>query len=369
MHKSLQKFAPYVEKGLLRQVISPCGRLILWNYSDHCTYERAWDDVTLNARGTVYEIETGAVIARAFPKFFNYGELSEEKKAEILNATEFEAFEKMDGSLGIVYYYDGEWRVNTRGSFTSDQAIKGKEMLDNKYESAGLTKGASYLVEIIYPENKIIVDYGELEMLTFLGAYCTIAGEWEELPKLCEIVDCAASRIPIAPSYKFDSIRVLIDHLATLDHTEEGYVVRLSNGYRVKFKSAEYLALARIMSNMSPLTFWDRMENGVICREFLEQLPEEFRDECDKIADRIEAQYSSTMAEVVGDFCYVLKALDMEPHFPVINDTRKEIGMYLKENKMKHSSAIFPYLLGNDAAVERYVKKTIRPTGNIIKER
>ena len=52
-------------RRFLRQVISPCGRLILWNYTDLCTYERAWDEVTLNARGTVYEIETGKVIARA----------------------------------------------------------------------------------------------------------------------------------------------------------------------------------------------------------------------------------------------------------------------------------------------------------------
>ena len=76
MHKSLEKFQPYVEKGLIRQVISPCKRLILWNYTDHCTYERAWDEITLNARGTVYEIATGKVIARAFPKFFNFSELN-----------------------------------------------------------------------------------------------------------------------------------------------------------------------------------------------------------------------------------------------------------------------------------------------------
>ena len=30
MHKSLEKFAPYIEKGLLRQVISPCKKLVLY---------------------------------------------------------------------------------------------------------------------------------------------------------------------------------------------------------------------------------------------------------------------------------------------------------------------------------------------------
>jgi len=60
------------EEGYLRKVISPCGKLCLYNYTDKTTYEKKWNKHTLNARGTVYEIETGKVIARAFPKFFNF---------------------------------------------------------------------------------------------------------------------------------------------------------------------------------------------------------------------------------------------------------------------------------------------------------
>ena len=356
MHNSLNKFKSYVEKGLLREVISPCGRLVLYNYTDHCTFERAWDEITLNARGTVYEVETGAVIAKAFPKFFNYGELSEDKKAEILNAKEFEVYEKMDGSLGIVYFYDGEWRVNTRGSFTSDQAIKGKEILE-KYNMTVVDPNITLLVEIIYPENKIIVDYGDSEELVLLGSYDEIApnSNWHPLG------------MKKAPSYKFNSIQALMDKLATMDHTEEGYVVRLKDGYRVKFKSAEYLALARIMSNMSPLTFWDKMENGKIDRSFLESLPEEFRDECDRIADTLEEQYQKTYAEVVGGFERTLKAVNLEPGIEnYSNEHRKMVGLYLKNSKCVHKAAIFPYMLGNDDAVEKYIKKVIRPTGNII---
>ena len=124
----LSKFDKYVEDGLISRKVSPCGRLVLFDYTEKCQFSKAWDEITLNARGTVYELATGEVVARAFPKFFNFSELSEEKQSQLLSQ-KFTVAEKMDGSLGIVYFYDGEWRVNTRGSFVSDQAVKGLELL------------------------------------------------------------------------------------------------------------------------------------------------------------------------------------------------------------------------------------------------
>lgn len=350
MHESLLKFKPYVEKGLVRQVISPCGKLVLWNYTDKCTYEKAWDEVTLNARGTVYEIETGEVVAKAFPKFFNFGELSTEKQQEVLNAKNFEVFEKMDGSLGIVYFYDGEWRVNTRGSFTSDQAIKGKEMLDEKYNIPDTFKGCTFLVEIIYPENKIIVDYGNVEKLTLLSSY---GKRHLELPYGYK----DDIGFDVVPSYKFNSIQDLINHLKTLDHTEEGYVVKLEDGYRVKFKSEEYLRLARILSRMSPLAFWKKMDNGKIDREFLEQLPEEFRKEADSIAEKLEEQYSFQKETHLFHF---------RTMFPN-GSTRKDIAFISKEKGL-NLSAMFAILDKKEEVLNKIIMTNIRPTGNVLQE-
>ena len=367
MHKSLEKFTPYVEAGHLRQVVSPCGKLVLWNYTDHCTYEKAWDEVTLNARGTVYEIETGKVVARAFPKFFNFGELPTEKQKQILNSRDFTAYEKMDGSLGIIYYYDGEWRVNTRGSFTSDQAIRGKEMLDKKYDTERLDPTMTFMVEIIYPENRIIVDYGNEEKLVMLACLETSEDSEVEDHEFWFSHLCFRSRITPCLKEKFNSIEELQTHLETLDHTEEGYVVRLGNGYRVKFKSVEYLKLAKIMSHVSPLAFWEHMENGKIELDYLEHLPEEFRAECDVLTAKLEEQYQRGYAEVVGAFEIAMKAVGEEPG-PVTPELRKKIGLYVKESKPKHSGAIFPYLLANDKGVEKYVKNYIKPVGNVLRE-
>ena len=129
------KLLEYIHKGYIKKITSPCGRLFLLNYTDKCTYERLWNNCTLNSRGHVYETQTNKRIAIAMKKFFNFEELSVSKQRNLFKQTEFEVTEKVDGSLGIIYYYDGEWRVNTRGSFNSEQAIEAKKKGQKKTQT------------------------------------------------------------------------------------------------------------------------------------------------------------------------------------------------------------------------------------------
>merc|ERR1711923_624090 len=81
--------------------------------------------------------------------------------------------DKMDGSLGIIFYCDTvkHWRCATRGSFASNQAKWATEYLKTNakvYENI-FVKGHTYLVEIIWSENKIIIEY-DYECLVLLAA-------------------------------------------------------------------------------------------------------------------------------------------------------------------------------------------------------
>ena len=359
---NLEVFDKYVEEKILNRVESDCGNLVLFNYTDKCTFDKAWDDVTLNARGTVYEKDTGKVVAKAFPKFFNFGELDLDKQQEILNSKSFDVYEKMDGSLGIIYNYKGQWRVNTRGSFSSDQAIKAQKLLKN-YDLSKLYPTTTLLVEIIYPENRIIVDYKDEEKLVLLAAYNHVA-DMEILPLNCP--QLASTNLPVAPKYNFSSIESLQTHLETLGYDEEGYVVRLDSGYRVKFKSAEYLRLARILSNMSPLAFWEKMEKGRIDREFLEQLPEEFRDECDEMATKLEQQYIEVYREILDETKIAIFSMTTEETKKF--DKFKQLGLYLKSSSMKHTGAIFCVVRENNEGLEKYIMRYIRPKANQMVE-
>lgn len=138
----LEKLNKYYEDGLLYKQVHPYLPLTIWNYSEKCQYENLWDETLLMCRGLVTD-HTGDIVAKPFDKFFNI----EEGKFE--PTEEFEVYEKMDGSLGIVFWYEGQWVVATRGSFTSDQAIKAKELL-KKYNTDIMFRHLTYCFEIIY---------------------------------------------------------------------------------------------------------------------------------------------------------------------------------------------------------------------------
>ena len=148
MDLSLDILNKYHEEGLLYKQVHPTLPLTIWNYSEKVQYESLWDDVTSQCRGLVTD-DKGDIVATPFKKFFNIEE------GKHTPTSEFDVYSKMDGSLGILFNYDGEWVMATRGSFTSDQAIKGMEML-SKYDYSRLNKGYTYLFEIIYDDTRIV---------------------------------------------------------------------------------------------------------------------------------------------------------------------------------------------------------------------
>src|SRR5271170_895905 len=121
MKYDLSKFDELVEEGFLR--ISEKDSLILYGYTDRCTFDRHWNEYTLVARGLIIHKFSGQVVAKPLSKFFNLNETEETSFKNLPKDMPYEAFEKVDGSLGIIFNYNGVWQVATRGSFYSEQAI------------------------------------------------------------------------------------------------------------------------------------------------------------------------------------------------------------------------------------------------------
>ena len=89
---------------MLYKQVHPTLPLTIWNYSEKVQYEGLWNDITLMCRGLVTDDE-GNIVARPFKKFFN---LDEGKHTP---TSEFDVYMKLDGSLGILFNYKGEWVV------------------------------------------------------------------------------------------------------------------------------------------------------------------------------------------------------------------------------------------------------------------
>lgn len=256
----------YYQNGLLLKQTHPNLDLTIWNYSPRVQYERLWDDITIQCRGLVTNSQ-GKIIARPFKKFFNY----EEHKPEDIPNEEFVVYEKLDGSLGILFNYKDEWILATRGSFTSPQAIKGKEILD-RHDISAWRKDNTYLFEIIYPENRIVVDYGNEEKLVVIGGIHTETGE--EIPD-SSLFWTQDSGFEVVTTYKTwgGGYNLLKEEISK---DKEGYVIRFKNGFRMKIKGEEYKRLHKILTNISNRDIWEYLKENKSFDEVLDKVPDEF---------------------------------------------------------------------------------------------
>ena len=261
----LEKLNEYFEKGLVYKQVHPTLPLTICNYSEKVQYEGLWDEITLQTRGLVTDND-GNIIVHPFKKFFNIEE------GKHTPTEEFEVYEKMDGSLGILFFYEGKWIVVTRGSFTSDQSVKAQELLRSKYIVESIPKGYATLFEIIYPENRIVVDYGDEEKLVVLGMTSRVSGKEMDYNSLLNVHNESGMSVV----KKYDGIKDYKQLKEMVKNDQEGFVVKFSNGDRVKVKGVEYLRLHKIMGNLSTTAVWEVLSNSGDMENLLKDVPDEF---------------------------------------------------------------------------------------------
>jgi len=315
----LEKLNQYYEDGLLYKQVHPSLPLTIWNYTEKVQYENLWDEVTLMCRGLVTD-DTGDIVATPFQKFFNI----EEGKFE--PTEKFEVYEKMDGSLGIVFWYRGQWVVATRGSFTSDQANKAREIL-RKYNTDIMFRHLTFCFEIIYPENRIVLDYGNDEKLVLLGTFDKNGKEMD-----VEIW----SQWGFDVVKKYDGIKDYKQLKEMVKNDQEGFVVKFSNGDRIKVKGVEYLRLHKIMTNVTTTGIWEYLKNGEDVMELLKDVPDEFYKKIENYIKDLRYYYFQISEDVGKKFDGMMygKYNDKEP----ITD-RKEFAEWVL-TQPKHMSGI-----------------------------
>jgi len=276
MMYSLSILNRYIEDGWVVKQDHPTLPLSIYNYSRACQYEKKWDDITLNCRGLILD-RKGNVVARGFSKFFNYEEVYEQLPLE---EEYVYVQDKMDGSLGILFHYEDEWHMATRGSFTSEQAVRGLEIAKASFDLDKLIKAVNYLCEIIYPENRIVVDYQGEEKIVFLSAmFDGKELNWNTTKAILHsanipyknIVATKVINLPKKEDYEY---------LKKLEHNnKEGFVLRFyPSNFRVKIKFEEYVRLHSLLTNFATTDIWDALRRGQVSDilKLLEQVPDEF---------------------------------------------------------------------------------------------
>lgn len=313
------------------------------NYTEKAQYAKRWNAVTLNCRGLIFRT-SGEIVARPFPKFFNYAEHSEKLDLD----AEVEVVDKLDGSLGIMYMApDGEYAIATRGSFTSEQALEGTAILREQYLShwEGICSVCTYLFEIIYPENRIVVDYGPTRDLLLLGRVDKIDG-WITGPAL-EHCDPPCAKADVFPA------RTLREALAMPPRENaEGVVVRyVDSGLQVKIKQDDYVALHKVVTGLNERAVYDHMtENDLSYDGLLEQAPDEFHDWIKKIGEGLVYQLQLDTWGAYRDHESIVGSLET-------GWTRKDYA--LKAQQSPYRAELF--LLLDGKAINEALWKKLRP--------
>jgi RNA ligase len=272
---------------------------VIYNYTEVCQYAGAWTPVTLACRGLIVDESTGRVLARPLPKFFNH---SEGRAPRIPAGMKVTVTDKADGSLGLIFRDGDRIAVATRGSFASEQALHATELLNTRYPRFRPPDGVTVLVEIVYPGNRIVVDYAGLDDLVLLGAVDIATG--------CTSGPEAVPDWP-GPVVETFGYATFAEALAAAPRDgREGLVVHVpATDERVKIKYAEYVRLHRLVTGLTARTVWDVLAAGGDLDALTAPLPDEFHAWVRKVADDLTARVEARAAQVEAAFAEFMAAL------------------------------------------------------------
>jgi RNA ligase len=248
--------------------------LYIYNYTPQASFDNVWDKITTTCRGLILD-EDYNIVARPFRKFFNLNTSNRpETHVENLPPGIPIVTEKMDGSLGIYWNYKGYHGIATRGSFTSDQAKWASEYYDLHYGYTFNWCNSTPLFEIIFPSNRIVVDYKGKCGLVLLGIIHNDDGLEYGYQEMIN------TGFPdIVKVYWGKSISDCVSESEMdLPVNTEGYVIRLDTELyplRVKVKFAEYLRLHRLTFSLNSGIIWESLSQGKDPLDGLSDLPKD----------------------------------------------------------------------------------------------
>lgn len=335
----------YIQNKLIKANKHPDYDVWILNYTPETQFSQAWDIYTSSCRGMIIDIE-GNILARPFKKFKNYEEYD---PTEIDMSQEFEIFEKMDGSLIILFFmnYTNNWIVASRGSFTSEQAIEANKILKTRNAFDSLDKNSTYLFEVLFPENRIVINYGDIRDLVLLARVNTKTGK--EL-YYNDLLLHYSPHFTVVKKYDIKNINDLSELKKLEEDNKEGFVVRFVNGMRIKIKFTEYLRLHKILTNISNVKVWEYLKDNGDFKELITNVPDEFYAWVNKTIVSLQQEFNNIERLALKEF--------IEIYYVNNFTTRKDFAIEVLK-KTKYSSILFK--IYDKKPYDELIYKQIKP--------
>jgi len=199
-------------------------------------------------RGLVYDHNADQVVCCPMPKFHNHYRYSRDMLEDLTADNNYSVSRKIDGSCVLVWYYDEKWHTSTLFSFDSEQAKAAERLLGTLHDmNKVLKKNRTHIFEVVYPQNRIILNYGDEESMTYLASFDPSTGEEHRI----EPLDTGGDTFHVAGTQQ-----ISLDELFafTKEATDtEGYVLSAPSTSdamkqtRIKFKTKWYFNHSRFL--------------------------------------------------------------------------------------------------------------------------
>lgn len=337
-----------VAQGYISAQKHPAADLRILNYTQRAQYDWHWTPETMACRGLIVDGQNN-IVARPFPKFFNFDGHS---RSDLIWSKPFTVTAKLDGSLGILYQAPDGAAIATRGSFISEQAKKATAILREKYPDLRVPENLTALFEIIYPENRIVCNYGDVSDLFLLTVTDTRTGmDAADTPALAaELIGWTGSVVeqyPVSckPTEVLDALGL------PQDGSVEGVVLRFAypkGSYtRMKVKTDEYKRLHRILTGINARHIWEELSAGRSLDPILERVPDEYFAWVKQIEGGLRESYGAIESQCRADFRQL--------------EDRKSTALYFQTRP--YPSVLFNMLDGKDYS--QHIWKFIKPQASV----
>lgn len=340
--------------------------LTIYSYTREVVWDIGlWDDVLEKCRGLIVNNLTGEIVSRPFPKFFDLetGPRPETHRANLPSYWPV-IQEKVNGSLGILYYDTG---IASKGSFHSEHARWATEWYNNhertSYNGLKWPDGYTVVFEMICQGVQQHLVHYDKDRLVLLAIINNETGEELDPERLNNWGN--RNELETVQPYNLKSW----DEILTSRPNAEGYVLswprKGMSPLKIKVKQPDFVELHKLVHQATPKMIFDMMVAGEDVLGLAERLPKHVNYQ---IVDWYHS-YNQEYHKIHGYIKEIM--LDGLKQFW----TRKEWALYLQQpGTALYQHACFALLDEKDPApriwdlVEPIVSKQKREDGYALQE-
>ena len=323
----LEKLSEEVKNGYVVAHRNEYKPITNYTYSRLTEQENHWNEVTLRTRGLILD-DNRRIIFNCPKKFFNFQQNNFANDTYERLKDNFKIYEKLDGSA-IWVVRDSEYGlvVSSKSSFNSEHAQWAREIIKEKFFPSIVTfeEGICYCFELIHPENRIVVDYGEEKTLKLWGLK-TQSGETIELED--NRIDTSYFETPKLLGTNND--KTAIDDYINQKNVE-GVVLKGIDDDRIKIKSQTYLELHRIKTDCTPNRILELLMSGKRVSDY--DFPDEFLKEVQSYEDIYLKKYQQIYNQIKSAEKVLHNLSDKEVGLAKIDGFLKSGIFNLRRNK------------------------------------